>query len=452
MVTTTQDAALVTVRRREFEQAVLGAALRGFGDVMSLAADHGLAADCFFVDEHRDIWQALVDEDRAGRSPDVVAVAERLRRLGKESDYLSAVYLIELTEKAPVAQNMTHYVRELVNLAWGHRAAEKLDSLARSFRTAAPFDGWERARAVVADALVELADEKQHGGGARTPVERIDRLAQNLEERVESFRSGKLRGVPTGFRVLDRIFAGWVPGRIYFLCARPGVGKTAVALNFVEAAERADVASLVFTLEMSDTELDERRLAMRSGVNAGRIQSGDFDEASLEKILDALKSLSQSKCTIDERSGRYIETFESAVRRGARRDGVRLVILDYLQQMNVRGRRFENRATELKEITSRVKKLAQDEKVAIIVVAQLGRDADKGTKALLSHIKEGGSAEQDADVVMFVEREDNPDANVPIYIRVAKNRHGRRFKLLCKADLSVNRVEQASINDEAFTS
>ena len=427
----------------EIERAVLGAVLRGDGEALEAARSCGLTAEMFSHDAHRSIWSAADSVVKATGSIDIVGVSSYLRAQGEESDYLGPVYLIELTEHAPMSINIEPYVRELVTLAVRRKAIDELGTLQRRLASQEAFAKDDSM--LIAESYTRLLASDPAAPDARPVADVTEQLLGVLEERVKAFGLGATRGVPTGFALLDSILGGWISGRLYVVAARPSIGKTTLAVNFADAASGAGLPWTFFTLEMDSADIVEKLLSKRARVVGARLQSGDLNEGELDRIVHSAGQIAAMWGFIDNRSGRYIESFEVAVRRLVRKHSVRVVFLDYLQQMRARGR-WTSRQAELTEITDRVKQLALSTGVAIVANAQLSREAEKADAPLMSHLKESGSIEQDADAVIFIHRE-NSDA--PLKLVVAKNRWGRKGKVVVDSELALNSFTQSHYNPEA---
>jgi replicative DNA helicase len=421
---------------------VLGAALRGNGEALEAARLAGVCPEVFAKDAHRVIWRAIEAADKAG-AVDIVAVSALIRTGdAEESDYLGPVYLCELSESAPVAMNVEAYARELVTLATRRRMLDELVVLQRRLAHQEAFAKDDQA--LVAETFARLLASDPSSTEGRRVGEVAVELVGVLEERYKAHKVGAIRGVPTGFPLLDEILAGWIGGRMYVVAARPSVGKTTLAVNFADAASHAGLPWAFFTLEMDSPDIVEKLLSRRAKIIGARLQSGDLTEHELDRLEAGIDGMQQVWGFLDNRSGRYVESFEVAVRRLARKHGVRVVFLDYLQQMRARGR-WASRQAELTEITDRIKQLALSTGVAIVANAQLSREAEKNGTPLMSHLKESGSIEQDADAVIFLHRE-NPEA--PLTLVVAKNRWGRKGRVLIDAELAFNSFTQSSYNPE----
>lgn len=436
-----------------YERSVLGLALSGSSDILDLAPGFGISEHTFSLPVHARIWSAIAIQVKAGISPDLVIIADALRRANPTSDdeRLSPAYLIELVESAPVAQNSAFHLSELSAISWAIRASLRLRELSRELESASPGD-WDMLRSRLEGAMVALSHDAIQAQ-RKSPIELADRMAEEIDRRIAIARAGGLRGIPTGFRILDRIMGGWVEGRLHVVAARPGTGKTVLGAEFVEAANSAGIPWTYCTLEMDALALKERRLVRRAAVSNFKVQSGMLNDNEISALANAnIHQGNRDIGEIDDRCMRYLETLKATIRRDNRQSGTKLFVIDYLQQVRIRDRRFSSRKEEIELITFELKQMALEEGVAIVAMAQLSRGAETASQTLLSHLKDSGSIEQDADAVMFLERQsDSYGATDPLWLVIAKNRHGPCCRFPLDADLSVNKIQQANINEEAFT-
>lgn len=425
----------------QIERTVLGACLRGDPEAVETARGYRLTAEAFANDAHRKIWEAIESVERTNGAVDLVAVAASLHALGMESDCLRPIYLTDLTDAAPVSLNLDPYVRELTTLAARRRSIDEFGHMQRRLLNQEPFATDDQA--LIAESYSRILAADTSVATARSVAAITDELIGTLEERVANRDDHGPKGVPTGIELLDHSLGGWVPGRLYFVAGRTSMGKTTLSINFASSAAHASSPWLYCTLEMTAQDIVEKLLSLRSRVKGASLQSGNLSEDELDRLHRGCGELLAMHGYVDNQSGRYIETFEVAVRRAVRRHGVKVVFLDYLQQMRARGR-WTSRQAELTEITDRIKHLALSLNVAIVAAAQLNREAERQGVPLLSHLKDCGSIEQDADAVLFIHRDDKEGA--PTLLIVAKNRWGRRGRIVLDVDLAVNRFSQANFD------
>ncbi|MDO8452450.1 MAG: replicative DNA helicase, partial [bacterium] len=257
--------------------------------------------------------------------------------------------------------------------------------------------------------------------------DRLDELHKN---------SGRLRGVPSGLAQLDEALAGFQKSNLVILAARPGVGKTALALNIAQhiAVEQKRPVG-IFSLEMSREELVDRLLVSQANIDAWRLKTGNLDDNDFSKLSDAMGELAEAPLYIDDTPGMSVLEMRTKARRLQVERGLDLIIVDYLQL--ARGRQQENRVQEVSEISQGLKNLARELKVPVIAVAQLSRAVEQrgSKKPQLADLRESGAIEQDADVVMFLWREDQEDSD-NFFLDIAKHRNGplNQLKLYFRGD------------------
>lgn len=408
------------------ERAVLGSVLRD-ADVMNLIADK-LVPEQFFHDAHRAIFQAMVDLYHRSEPTDIVTIAEQLRRIDAESDYLGPTYLIELTESAPVAQNIDYYARIVADYSYLRRI---IDACQTTIRKATVFDG--KVSGLIEDVEKEFLSitNTQDKTGLVTARKVIEATLQDLEDRINN--DGKLTGVPSEFVDLDRITGGWQKSDLIILAARPGMGKTAFALNCVTNAVKGGVPTAVFTLEMSKTQLMNRILSSEARIDSTKFRKGGFTEDELDRLMHGLQDFDPygDMLAIDETPGISLLELRSRCRRMKKERGLGFIVIDYLQLMSPSGtKKYESREREISEISGGLKALAKELMVPVMALAQLNRGPDSrpDKKPKLSDLRESGSMEQDADMIMFLYRDEyynkeSEDAGKATVL-IAKNRHG----------------------------
>jgi replicative DNA helicase len=286
------------------------------------------------------------------------------------------------------------------------------------------------------------------GDALEEAFERLDRLHQNPNE---------VRGVPTGFRQLDNKLSGFQNSDLIILAARPSCGKTSLALDFVRhAAIQKNIPTLFFSLEMSTQQLVDRMLAAEAKVDAWRLRTGKLDmETEFTLLQDKLSTLSQAPIYVDDQPANNIMKMRSAARRLKMEKGLGLIVVDYLQLMApVNTKSSESMVNQVTEISRSLKQLAKEMNVPVIALSQLSRAVEqRGGKPRLSDLRDSGSIEQDADVVMFIHKEEKYNEEIgkatPVEILIEKHRNGPTGKV----DLMFNSVQSTFIEpDPSFAS
>lgn len=414
---------------QDAEISVLGALLLDKNAIVTVA--EFLRSDHFYDDKHSWIFEAMLELYEAREPIDVLTVSDRLRRKKRLEQIGGASYLAELVNRVPTAAHVEHYgkiVKEAATKRALMQAAAKLVELCLD-------------EGLVADELLDRAESEvfsltqQHLPNVFTPVR--EALAESFDRLDELHKQpGGLRGVPSGFSTLDDALAGFQRSNLIILAARPGVGKTALSVNiaqFVAVTGRRPVG--VFSLEMSKEELVDRLLVGQADIDAWKLKTGKLSEADFTKLSDAMGELADAALYIDDTPALSVLEMRTKARRLQVERGLDLLIVDYLQL--VRGRNLENRVQEVSEISQGLKNLARELKIPVIAISQLSRAVEhRGSgRPQLADLRESGAIEQDADVVMFLWRED-PEDNESYLLDIAKHRNGplRQIKLFFKGD------------------
>ncbi len=413
----------------EAEVSVLGALLLDKNAIVSVA--EFLHSDHFYDTKHSSIFEAMVSLYEAREPIDVVTVSEHLKKKKRLKEVGGATYLAELVNRVPTSAHVEHYGK----IVKDHAIKRAL------MQAAARLVEFSLDEGMAADELLDRAESEvfsltqQHLSQAFTPVRAA--LAESFDRLDELHKSqGGLRGVPSGFKSLDDALAGFQKSNLVILAARPGIGKTALALNiaqFISVNEKRPVG--IFSLEMSKEELVDRLLVAQADIDAWRLKTGKLDENDFTKLSDAMGELAEAPLYIDDTPALSVLEMRTKARRLQVEHGVDLLVVDYLQL--VRGRNLENRVQEVSEISQGLKNLARELKLPVIALSQLSRAVEqRGTRRpQLADLRESGSIEQDADVVMFLWHEDEENIENCI-LDIAKHRNGplRQLKLFFKGD------------------
>jgi replicative DNA helicase len=397
-------------------------------EALNLIADK-LRPDHFFLDAHRQIFEAMLELYQHNEPTDLLSVADKLRRTGGEqNEYLGPAYLVELTEAAPLAQNLEHHAHIVRDYYYLRRI---IDACQSTVKKAMAFDG--KVTSFIEDVEKEFLaiTNDQDRAGLRPALEVLDVTLAELEKRLTG--DGSMTGVPSSFVDLDRITGGWQKSDLILLAARPGMGKTAFALNVATNAVRAGKSVAVFSLEMSQSQLMMRILATESQVNASKFRSGDWTEEEQDRLMHGVRTFGTLSgfLAIDETPGINLLDLRSRCRRFKKEHGLDLVVIDYLQLMGPSGtKRMESQEREISEISGGLKALAKELQIPVLALAQLNRGPETRTDKTpqLSDLRGSGSMEQDADMIMFLYRDDyyndNSEDAGKAKVKIAKNRHG----------------------------
>ena len=399
------------------EDSVLGSCLFDKDAVVAVA--EFLRPEHFYNENNGSIFKAVISLYEERTPIDIVTLAERLK---KQKD-LTAVggrsYLAELVNKVPTSANAEEYGR-LVKELWTKR--QLISASARISELA--FDEGRSAQESLDRAEQEVFSLSQkYLKTAFLPIKEL--LAESFDRLDELHKKpGGLRGVTTGFRDLDNLLAGMQESNLLILASRPGLGKTAMGLNVARQAaveEKEPVG--IFSLEMSKEELIERLLVRQADIDAWRLKTGRLEEEEFGRLTEAMGVLAEAPLFIDDTPGISILEMRTKARRLQVERGLKLLIIDYLQL--IRGRGLENRVQEVSEITQGLKNLARELKIPVLAMSQLSRAVEVrgGQRPRLADLRESGSIEQEADVVMFLYLEDE-EVKENITCEIAKHRNG----------------------------
>src|SRR5689334_6920649 len=371
-------------------------------DAFNLAAEVVDSSD-FFRDAHRRIFDKMVKLVERGDAIDLVTLKEELGRSGDLDDIGGPAYIAALIDGVPRSTNVEHYARIIKEKA-------TLRSLIFSANkiVASAYDAEEEADLILDQAehaIFAIADKKVRDGFVS-----LRDLAQGSLDTIEKLHARKelVTGVPTGFTDLDEMTSGLQPSDLVIVAARPSMGKTSLVLNMAQhVGTKTDMTVGIFSLEMSKEQLFLRMLTGEARIDAHRLRGGFLGERDWGKLSQAIGTLSDAKIFIDDTPSIGVLEMRAKCRRLAAEYGLHLVIVDYIQLMQGRGR-FENRTLELASISRSLKGLAKELSVPIIVLSQLSRAPESRSdhRPQLSDLRESGALEQDADVVAFIYRDD----------------------------------------------
>lgn len=388
------------------ERSVLGAMLLNQEVVLDVVEN--LQPEDFYFPSHQLIYQAILDLFADGSQIDVLIVAGRLDRLNQLERVGGAPYLHTLISEVPTSANARYYaeiveekslLRQLVNA--GTRVVQY---------------GYEGAEGMEVEALVDRAQQEvfniaRNGGGEDYKV-LSDLLKPTIDELTQIAAGGGLeQGVPTGFTDLDNLTNGLHAGQMVIVAARPGVGKSTLALDFMRSCSiQHGKTSVIFSLEMSASEIIMRMLSAETEIKLSAMRSGNMEERDWEKLTQRLNEIQDAPLFIDDSPNLTMMEIRSKARKLKQQHGLDLVVLDYLQLMSS-GKKVESRQQEVSEFSRHLKLLAKELEVPVIAISQLNRGPEARTdkKPQLADLRESGSLEQDADMVFLLYRPDSQD-------------------------------------------
>lgn len=412
----------------ETEKVVLGALIVSGLEVYKTIEDKLAVDGLFYRDAHRRIFRAIVTCYADHGDADFLLVKKMLEREGELDEVGGPAYISALTDGVPRMSNIEQYVDILRQKG----AARKLVASLKKGLTDA-FEGWDAVDAAdrvkrdldaIRDSAGELDDFK-HVGAIYT-----EDVAPDLEARVSSFTERRPFGISTGYSAIDAYTGGLQPKDLIILAARPSKGKTTLAMNMAEyVAGTYNLPAAVFSLEMGKEQLFYRMLCGKARVNFRYVRRGEVSETEMFRIGQAASELSETPIYINDLSGLSAADIVARARRLKRKQGgLGVVLIDYIQLMHER-ERFQNRNIELAKISATLKAGAKELDVPFVVLSQLSRP-ERGVREkrpVLSDLRDSGALEQDADVVMFIHRDENPDDDGLIGVAeiiVAKQRNG----------------------------
>ena len=414
----------------EAEQSVLGGLL-----IDNLAWDRAgdlLTDGDFYRHEHRLIYAAIGALVSHSKPADVITVFEQLQSLGKAQDIGGLAYLNALAQSVPSAANMRRYA-EIVR---ERSILRKLIAASDEIATNAFNPQGRQVSTVLDEAESKIFQIGEEGSRQKQGFQGIDKLVIPLMDRVQELHDNgaeDVTGVRTGFYDLDKMTAGLQKGDLIVLAARPSMGKTAFALNIAEhVAVQEGLPVLVFSMDMGAAQLALRLVGSLGRIDQQNLRTGRLKNDEWERLADAVERLSTVQLLIDETAGLTGSELRARARRMARQFGtLGLIVIDYLQLMSGSSGSDENRATELGEISRGLKALAKELQCPVIALSQLNRSVEtrNDKRPMMSDLRESGAIEQDADIIMFIYRDDyynKENSKMPgvTEIIIAKQRNG----------------------------
>ena len=408
----------------EAEQSVLGSMMMDHDAVN--AAVENLTPEDFYNVRHSEIFRAMVDLNREGRDIDLVTVKDRLQASGKLEAAGDMRYLTEIAAAVPSSYHIKNYIRIVRERALYRRYISLGNEILGSAYGMEPS----------IEDLSENVEKKVFGILQNRNTEDFvhirDVLVQSFDQiELVSKNKGEVIGVPSGFVDLDRKTAGFHGSDLILVGARPSMGKTAFGLNVVQyAAVRKKKTCAVFSLEMSRVQVVNRMLSCESGVEMEKFRSGGMEDRDWQNLAEALAPLSEAPIYIDDTPGITVAEIRSKCRKLKLEHGLDLIMIDYLQLISGGSRANEGRQIEVSEISRNLKALAREMDCPVIALSQLSRalEGRSDHRPMLSDLRESGAIEQDADLVIFLYRDeyyhpDTEDKNIAEVI-VAKQRNG----------------------------
>jgi replicative DNA helicase len=412
----------------EAEVGVLGSLLIS-PDAIVQVADF-LHADDFYRESNRVIFQAALDLYETGEPADLITLTDELARRGKLDEVGGAAYVSSLANQVPTSLNIKQYARIVERTSILRRLIQAAGQIA-----AVAYNEPD------ADAALQESEQLLSGVSqryARTDLEHIREALRDYINKLDQLHDhrGAIVGVASGFADLDRMTGGLQKSDLIILAARPSVGKTALALSLAHNSSlRFGHSVAIFSLEMSKEQLVQRLLSMDAGVDSQKLRTGYLSDDEWDRISDSVGKLSETNIYIDDTPGISLVEMRSKARRLMQDRGFDVLVVDYLQLMqgstsSGTSRGHENRVQEISEISRGLKGIARELNIPVLALSQLSRavESRNDKKPVLSDLRESGSIEQDADIVMFIYRDEvynsDTDRKNIADILVAKHRNG----------------------------
>ena len=406
------------------ERAALGSFLMDRDAIIAVAA--WLAPEHFYLEKHRWVYEAVMACYIRRVPPDLQTVADELRRVERLAEIGDLAFLVELSNSVPTAYHVEYYARIVERTAVLRRLIQAGAKIA-----ALGYDESDDVEQTLDQAEQELFTVSQRRG-----VQGFLPLAQVIEQYYEFLSDiqetgPEMAGLPTHFIDFDRLTGGLHRSDLLILAARPGVGKSSFAMSIaynIAMHNRAPVG--IFSLEMGRDQLLQRLLATYTGIDSQRLRTGKVSTQELQTVMDAMGQLASAPIFIDDTPGITVNEVRSKTRRLQAEQGLEILIIDYLQLMSGSARRNDNRVQEVSEISRSLKGLARELNIPVIALSQLSRAVEGRTShvPVLADLRESGSIEQDADLVMFIYREEMYDKDTDkkgiAEIHIAKHRNG----------------------------
>src|SRR3990172_721189 len=373
----------------------------------------------FYRDAHATVYDAILSLYGKGEPADLITVTSALKAKKKLKDVGGASFLAELTEAVPTASHVEHYGK----LVYDNAVKRELISVSAQIAE----DGFNEG--INLEELIDKAETSLFSISQTKERSVFSHIKKNLEEafdRLDELQKNpeSMRGIPSGFASLDERFSPFQPSNMVVLAARPSVGKTSLALNIAQfAAINHKVPIGIFSLETSKSQIVHRLLSSQAEIDAWKLNKGKLDEDDFKRLGEAMGVLAEAPIFIDDTPALSVMEMRTRARRLHMEHKIRLLVVDYLQLAH--SRNLENRVQEVSEISQALKNLARELDIPVLALSQLSRAVESRgeTRPQLSDLRESGSIEQDADVVIFLYREDSDDReNVKLF--VAKHRNG----------------------------
>ena len=407
----------------EAEQSVIGSMLMDV-EAIDIACEL-LTGEDFYAKQNGIIFDAMKELRGENKPVDVITLSDRLKEKGAPEEMTSVDFIKEILNAVPTSANVKHYAQIVYEKATLRRLIKVTEGI-----TADCYMQKDKLDEILEETESRVFNLMQaRNSGDFTPIrDVVMEVLRRIEDASKS--KGHLTGISTGFADLDRMTNGLQRSDFILLAARPSMGKTAFALALARhAALKKGLGVAIFSLEMSDEQLVNRVLSMESKVDSQLLRKGELDDDQWEAVMDASEVIGNSKLIIDDTPGISVTELRSKARKYKLEYDIQMIIIDYIQLMTS-GKNTDNRQQEVSDISRALKQIARELNVPVVILSQLNRSVESRPdhRPMLSDIRESGAIEQDADVIMFLYRDDyyNPDTeekNIAEVI-IAKHRNG----------------------------
>ncbi len=407
----------------EAEQSVVGSMIIDQDAIA--AASEIVTGEDFYNRQYGILFETMVEMSEAGNPVDLVTLQNRLREKDVPPEVSSLEFVKELITAVPTSANVRHYAKIVAEKATLRRLIKMNEEIANTC-----YAGKEPLESILEDTEKKIFQLLQKQNSEEfVPIRQV---VMNSLDRIElaSRNKGSVTGIPTGFIDLDYRTAGMQPSDLILIAARPSMGKTAFELNIAEyMAFRKNYTVAIFSLEMSKEQLVNRLFSLESGVDAQKLRTGQLTDQDWEKLIEGADIIGKSRLIIDDTPGITIAELRSKCRKYKLEHNLDVIMIDYLQLMSGGGR-AESKQLEVAEISRSLKSLARELNVPVIALSQLSRAVEQRPdhRPMLSDLRDSGAIEQDADVVMFLYRDDyynhDSDKKGILEVIIAKQRNG----------------------------
>ncbi len=385
----------------EAEQSVIGSMMIDREAIV--VASELISGDDFYHKQYGVVFESMVELNDEGKPVDLVTLQDRLKEKDVPPEVSSLEFIRDIITAVPTSANIKHYANIVAEKSVLRKMIRLNEDIANQC-----YSGRESMEFILEDAekrIFELVQKRNSGD--YVPIRQV---VMNALEKIEaaSRSSGRVTGVATGFLDLDYKTSGMQPADLVLIAARPSMGKTAFVLNIAQhVAFRLKESVAIFSLEMSKEQLVNRMFSLESNVDAQNLRNGTLNDEEWEKLIESAGVIGKSRLIIDDTAGISISELRSKCRKFKLEQNIKMIIIDYLQLMSGSGR-TESRQQEISEISRSLKKLARELNVPVLALSQLSRAVEQRPdhRPMMSDLRESGAIEQDADVVMFIYRDD----------------------------------------------